>query len=212
VNAKKDEVSLEKIKCWVDVGQTVATLLVTVAIFWFTHKYSEAAAQASTQAQQFAALTAQRVALWNKISGDLNDMYSYLLYVGYWKQLTPTKLIEEKREVEKIAYGNKQFFSNDFFKVFQSFIKTAFEENNGWGTDAKLKTSVVHRTRDENDKDWADHFTGEDTSSEPNRTVVHNSYYAMLKVAAKEFSADIAIPGVPQLPVEKEATSGSATK
>ena len=50
-----------------------------------------------------------RSELYKTIGGELNDIYSYLSFVGGWKELTPAEVIARKRAVDKAMYTYKPF-------------------------------------------------------------------------------------------------------
>ena len=57
----------------------------------------------------------KRIAIYENIGADLNNIYVFLLQVGHWKALTPAEVVEKKREVDKIMYVNKSLIGRRRF-------------------------------------------------------------------------------------------------
>jgi hypothetical protein len=49
-------------------------------------------------------LTALRSEIYKTVGGDLNEIFSYLAFVGGWKDLTHPDVIGKKRSVDKAMY------------------------------------------------------------------------------------------------------------
>ena len=193
--------SLEITKLLVDVIKTLATLSVTVAIFWFGQQYTQTATAESARSQKLAALTKQRVVIWADVAGHLNDIYCYFTFVGQWKELRPRDMIARKRSLEKTMYSYRPFFSDVFFSKYRAFVDAAFKQYRGWGKDAQLRTAPV---RPLDASAGRDYFTGEDNSGD-----IHTAYFELLREAGKELDVDIgATPSQPQKPSPEELKAG----
>lgn len=111
--------------------------------------------------------TSLRSEIYKTVGGDLNDIYSYLAFVGGWKDFTPIEIIEKKRSVDKAIYTYKPFFSNELFSTYQQFMNEAFAAYGGAGNDARIrsdiKTSDGDRTIHSKEwkAEWEDRFTKE---------------------------------------------------
>lgn len=70
--------------------------------------------------------TGLRSEIYKTVGGDLNDIYSYLAFVGGWKDLSPIDVISRKRSVDKAMYTYKPFFSKELFATYERFMSEAF--------------------------------------------------------------------------------------
>ena len=70
--------------------------------------------------------TSLRSEIYKAVGGDLNDIYSYVAFVGIWKDLIPTDVILRKRNVDKAMYTYKPFFSKELFSTYERFMNEAF--------------------------------------------------------------------------------------
>jgi hypothetical protein len=191
--------SLEKAQFWVSVLQVIASAGVSIAIFYYGHKYSEVAAFEADRAQKFAQVTKQRIAIWDKVAGDINDIYCYFLFVGDWKHLTPDDIIQRKRSLDKTMYSYRPFFTDEFFGKYMNFIDSTYKPFGGWEKDAKLRTAPVRPSDNDSDKG---RFTNED-----NRKAIFESYSALIKSAGAEL--DVNIDRVPTPKIEAVPTLDS---
>ena len=112
--------------------------------------------------------TSLRSDIYRTIGGDLNDIYSYLAFVGGWKELTPTDVITRKRAVDKAMYTYKPFFSEELFETYQAFMREAFAPYGAPGTDARIRSDIATADGDRRihtlkgwEAGWDDRFTKE---------------------------------------------------
>jgi hypothetical protein len=105
---------------------------------------------------------------YEQAAGLLNDMYVYFLYVGKWKEYTPEDIVERKRDVDKILYSSGPVFSDNLIARYNDLIAEMFQPFQGWGQDARLRTTVQHRKQAAVEghltwnSAWNANFTGED--------------------------------------------------
>ena len=112
--------------------------------------------------------TSLRSEIYQRIGGDLNDIYAYLAFVGGWKAPSPPEVIARKRAVDKAMYTYRPFFSPELFASYRLFMNEAFEAHGRPGEDARIRSSVasahgdraVHATAGW-EPAWAQCFTGE---------------------------------------------------
>jgi hypothetical protein len=109
-----------------------------------------------------------RSEIYKQIGGDLNDIYGYLGFVGGWKNLSPTEVIDRKRAVDKAMYTYKPFFSKELFESYERFMSEAFKPYGGAGQDARIRSDISTGDGDRRkhtskawDTSWEDRFTKE---------------------------------------------------
>ncbi len=130
--------STKKEKLWnsLEVAKIITSfltpLLIVLVGFWINMELQDL----SKRTAQENSVIDQRTYLWKRIAEPLNDIYAYNVYVGSWKSITPENLISHKRELDKIIYSNRPFFSNEFVDAYNKYINEAFETNRSWGLDA----------------------------------------------------------------------------
>ncbi len=146
--------------------------------------------------EQAGQVVKKRVELWGQFAEPLNDVYCYFLFVGQWKELSEEDIIGRKRQLDRIMYSNRPFFSQEFFEKYESFMDAAFKPFGGWGEDAKLRTHPI-RPQDANVP--GDRFTNKDNSSK-----IHDAYYRLLTEAAAEMELEIGETEKPQTPQSRE--------
>ena len=112
--------------------------------------------------------TSLRSDIYRAIGGDLHDIYSYLAFVGSWKELTPADVIAKKRAVDKAMYTYKPFFSRELFNTYETFMREAFTPYGAPGTDARIRSDIATADGDRRihgvkrwEATWDDRFTKE---------------------------------------------------
>lgn len=112
--------------------------------------------------------TSLRSEIYRTVGGDLNDIYSYLSFVGGWKELTPIDITARKRTVDRAMFTYKPFFSDELFNTYKQFMTEAFSHYEGAGVDARIRSSIatpngnrrIHGTNPWQ-SEWDDRFTNE---------------------------------------------------
>lgn len=126
----------------------------------------------------------KRVAIYEEIGKDLNDIYTFLLQIGNWKDFTPAQIVQKKRNVDKIMYVNRPYWSNKAFSAYMSFMSSGFEMFTGVGEDAKLKTITYQFKSLPNwEDDWQKFFFEEGYD---NNNIVLN-YQSLMKEFSEQF-------------------------
>ncbi len=126
--------SLDKAKLLVS---SLVPLLILCIGFWFGHLESERA-----NSSRVAALKFEQYEILGK---EVNSIFSYLYYVGNWKEMTPVEVLQSKRTADTIFYTYESMFSDEFKAVYHDFMKLSFKTRNGWGKDAKIKSNFRYR-------------------------------------------------------------------
>lgn len=83
-----------------------------------------------------------RFALYQQIGSRLNEIYCYFSYVGKWKDLSPSRIIENKRVCDEYMYSNQSLFNQEFFGAYNAFMDVAYKTYSTEGQDAKLLTDL----------------------------------------------------------------------
>lgn len=126
-----------------------------------------------------------RSKIYEKVGGDINDIYCYLAFVGDWKNMTPLNVIEKKRSVDRSMHVYKPFFSKELFATYQEFIDASFRTWQKAGTDAKIRSPI--KSDDGNRVEdapgwlpaWETRFTGE-TEQKQIQTDTYNRFLEQL--------------------------------
>jgi hypothetical protein len=92
-------------------------------------------------------------------------------------------IISDKRDVDEIIFTYQPFFSERFIYIYKDLEAKFFRQFNGWGKDARLRSTVTHRkefyvgdgkTQGWN-ADWDSRFMDED-----NTDAIRKSYSAFI--------------------------------
>lgn len=155
------------------------------------------------KSERFAQVVKYRVALWEKISPRMNDIYTYFLYVGQWKDLYPIDILNAKRELDKLIYSNRPFFTIGFLSRYDTFMSETFLMGNAWKVDAKLKSPPIR----DKDRGHEDMFAkSPDGHYIENTSKIHAAYFDWLSFAAQEMDLEISPLPKPSTPSPEEIT------
>ena len=179
--------SLERTKIFVGLLTPLMILAITLIINYNINERNK-------RDEHNKRIFAKRQDIYDKVGPLLNDIYSYFLYVGQWKQLSPDDIINHKRELDKIIYTNIPYFdtASVFVKSYNEFMVQTFATGQGWGKNASLRTEMnLHKIAIDTSKfkwqeKWDDNFTEED-----NRENIKNSYFAFLRKVSTELDLEV---------------------
>jgi hypothetical protein len=133
------------------------------------------------------------VAVWHEASPTINDIYVYMMFIGEFKDMTPTQMIDDKRKLDRLMHSNQVLFTREYFKAYQDFMNTAYAPYRGWLKDAALRTIPI-RPHDNDVIPGSNHmkaeFTGEDCRNE-----VFAAYWNLQKLSGSELNVYNPDPG-----------------
>lgn len=133
--------------------------------------------------------TSFRSKIYETIGKDLNDIYSYLTFVGSWKEITPPEIIAKKRAMDKAMYTYRPFFSEELFSTYEKFMSEAFAPYGAAGKDARIRSGIK---TDDGDRtihsvewkpEWEERFTKEHKNGEQ-----RTAYNDFLKQLARDLN------------------------
>jgi hypothetical protein len=133
-------------------------------------------------------LIKQRLSVYKDVAPQINRIYCYLTFVGNWKKLTPTDVLESKREADREMHIYRILFRNDLFQAYRSFILASFVENTGYGEAAKVRLPTS-RAKDEWKSGWQPEWESSTSKEGVGDETIHNSYEALMRIFARELGA-----------------------
>lgn len=149
-----------------DVARTLAAIAVPVVVAILGYRLNRRLKQWEASQWRNQELIKARLAYYQAIAPDLNDLMCYFTFIGAWKTFTPPEVVEIKRRVDRNFFCALPLFSVESDEAYVAFTAACFATFGRWGDDAKLRTGFVRR-RDASkawDPSWEPMFThAEDT-------------------------------------------------
>jgi len=131
-----------------------------------------------------AKIIEKRVFVYEEIGKNLNDIYVYLMQVGDWKKFTPMQIVEKKREVDRLMYVNRPYWSERVFSSYTVFMDSAFETFTGEGEDARIKTETrKFELLSSWQQDWKKRFSDKKTDM----SILKLNYTTLMKNLSTDF-------------------------
>ena len=92
-----------------------------------------------------AELIRKRIAIYDEVVPMANDILCFYLAVGHWRDLDPGKVIERKREMDRLMYRYRPFWSEACWRRYAAFVDACFEHfAAGAGRSALLRLDAAH--------------------------------------------------------------------
>lgn len=162
----------------VDVAVPVLTLVFGIVVLRLTKKLE----RSQWRSQK---VIEKRIAEWDKIRVEFNDIFCYCTRVGGWKEMTPMDVIDRKRAADRKMHLARPYFSKGFFDAYLHFIETCFAQYQGHGVDAKIKSPLWEHQNAYHgqwDRDWEPLFFDQPSTE----AELWGAYESMLEKVAEE--------------------------
>jgi hypothetical protein len=175
-----------------EVVKILVALLTPIAIFVFTKQTNEKLDQNNKLLDNNKRVFENRQTFYDKVGTLLNDFYCYHMYVGHWKDMTPSDIVKKKRTLDQLVYTYSPYFDTTFKPAYDAFMTATFKPYQKMGGDAKIRSEYkVHLDYCKKDSILNETEFAEKFSEEDNRTQVFNTYFSLLKEIAKELNLSV---------------------
>lgn len=84
----------------------------------------------------------KRIEIYDNVAPDLNKIYCFCRFIGYWKDISPQDMIVTKRQLDKSVNIYRHLLSESFYANYNIFIHTAFTTYTGHGKDALIRSEI----------------------------------------------------------------------
>jgi hypothetical protein len=116
----------------------------------------------------------KRLALYDEIAPDLNKLYCFYMWVGYWKDVSPKDVVDTKRKLDTTVNIYRHLMSRDFYTAYEGFIDLLFLTYSGTGEDAKIRSAIIGPLGDRSihanyiwERQWDSSFAPPDQAAPP---------------------------------------------
>lgn len=169
---------------WIEIAKlvvSISTPLLVAGIGFVISKRLKSIEEAQWQSRK---IIDKRLDLFDRIAPDLNKMFCFSMWLGYWKEISPREMIDAKRELDKVVNIYGHLLSNDFYLSYNNFIHTIFQTFTGPGKDALILSEIFGADGDRR-KDakytWEKSYEGLFSSSDvPKKEEVRKKYNAVM--------------------------------
>jgi len=72
-------------------------------------------------------LIEKRLELYDKLAPQLNKLYCFYMWVGYWKKISPEEAIATKRELDMQVNIYRHLLGTEFYSEYEKYIALLFE-------------------------------------------------------------------------------------
>jgi hypothetical protein len=172
----------------VETAQLVLSIVTPLLLLALGIPIARYTKRLDTEAALDEKLIERRLALFDQIGPDLNDLYCLTQFVGHFRSVDPPSALKRKRRLDKTVNVNRPIFSTDVIQAYHTFIDTVYETPDHAGENAKL---LIDRgaLADERGGDWPEAWNGyfADPPATPQREV-EAAYTALVDALARDFA------------------------
>ena len=127
---------------------------------------------------------------------NLNNLMSYMTFIGTWRDHAPTEIVALKRVLDKDFFCAAPLFSGRVRDAYSDFLDQCFSTFNNWGEDARIVSSAYRRRQAwrRNDSAWLpewDHMfkkAEDDVISAEELTALRSSYDKLLAALVSDLA------------------------
>ena len=174
---------------WLEVAKLASAFLLPIALATFgiyVHRVTKKFEHLQWRSQK---LIEKRLAVFDDLAADLNDLLCYFTYVGAWRDFDPPFIVSMKRKIDKKIYLASPLFSKEFFAACLEFQGLCYETYNGWGEDAKLRTQLQHRC-EARGNNWKSEWSSCFSDSVPDANQIRDAYTKVMKILARDIGVN----------------------
>lgn len=129
----------------------------------------------------------KRMEIYEKVAPKLNDWLCYFCYIGAWRMVPPTEIIDSKRDLDKEMYLSAILFSDKLLPLYNSLTDLCFETYRGWGCPPLLRSAYERREEAFEGRwefNWDQHFSQGKEITDPK--FIQEAYTELMKQFARE--------------------------
>lgn len=158
----------------------IVSAAIPIAVAYFGWVISKSVSQIEDSQWHSRKLVEKKLELFDIIAPDLNLTYCFSVWIGYWKEVSPSDMIEAKRRLDKVVNIYRGILGEKFCKSYDEYIHTVFRTFTGRGRDALIKAYISGPDGDRRTDgryEWiAEMETCFETSDVPRKQVVREMY------------------------------------
>ncbi|WP_299960052.1 hypothetical protein [uncultured Roseobacter sp.] len=124
---------------WLRLAISVATPLAVVAVGFHLNRRLKSIDNAQWQNRK---ITEKRIEHYDLLAPDLNKVFCFWTFLGYWKDIPPADILDAKRNLDRNVNIYTHLLGPKFYKAYQRYIHMAFQTFSGWGQDAKIRAAI----------------------------------------------------------------------
>jgi hypothetical protein len=175
----------------------VATLAVPIVVAVMAARFNDQLRKWEAGQWRNQELIKARLEYYRILVPKMNDLMCYFTFIGSWKDLTPSQVVELKRTLDREFHCAVPLFSDGVHASYDRFMAACFQTFGSWGQNAKLKTGFGRRREAAGadwDADWEEMFTltAGDNITRESLDEVRTGYDRLISAFAADIELNVA--------------------
>lgn len=189
----------------------IATLAVPLVVAYMANRFNDQLKMWEASQWRNQELIKARLEYYRELVPQLNDLMTYVTFIGPWKEFTPPQVVQMKRALDRAFYCAAPLFSEEVARAYQVFMAECFEMFGPFGTDARIRSGYARRKEAVGtgwDDGWNSMFTVQGGQPIPPETLTatRDRYNALITA----FANDIELHSARDRYVNVEGHQGAA--
>ena len=131
-----------------EITKLIVSLVTPIAVVIVGYTLNRRLKSIDNAQWQSRKIIEKRLEIYDKIAPDLNLVFCFCRFLGYWKEISPKQMIETKRALDKNVNIYRHLLSEKFFSAYEEYIHHAFRTFTGHGKDALIRSAISNRWGD----------------------------------------------------------------
>ena len=146
---------------WVEYARLAASILTPLTVLGIGYFLNRRLKSIDDAQWQNRKVVEKRLEIFDQLAPGLNQIFCFVMWVGYWKDVSPRDAVETKRDLDKTVNIYRHLLSEEFYDAYNEYIHSIFETFSGAGHNAKIRStieSVDGDRRKHTNYEWEDEF------------------------------------------------------
>ena len=131
---------------WMKLAASFTTPIIVAIAGYYLNKRLKSIDDAQWQSRK---IIEKRLAIFDEVAPELNKVFCFCHFLGYWKEISPLEMIKTKRSLDRSVNIYRHLLSEDFYIAYNAFIHTAFRTYTGHGKDALIRSQIENHWGDQ---------------------------------------------------------------
>jgi hypothetical protein len=125
-----------------EIIKLVFSTLTPLAVVWVGYVVTRATKRLESVEWANRTVIETRLQVFSLVAPKLNRLLCFALFIGTWKDISPTEAIKLKRATDEIMHVNRVLFSPQLFAAYSAFVDSLFRAYARTDGDALIRAEI----------------------------------------------------------------------
>lgn len=137
-----------------EIAKLIVSMLSPLAVVGIGYLITRATKRLESVQWANQTVIQRRLEIFSEVAPKLNRLLCFALFVGGWKDTTPSDAVRLKREIDETIYVNRVLFSPQLFEAYSQYMQILFHMYARTDSDALIRAEIVTTLGDRRKLPW----------------------------------------------------------